>query len=74
MNLGRSYLITTVRKAAELSFLGIRILPLGTYLDIHISKIEAARKYKIVNLRPPNVDAAKLSFTYVLKLEISVKK
>jgi hypothetical protein len=57
-----------------LTFLGIRILPLGTYLDIHICKIEATEKYKIVNFRPPNVDAEKLSFPYVLKLEISVKR
>ena len=40
----------------------------------HICKIEATEKYKIVNLRPPNVDAEKLSFAYVLKLEISVKR
>ena len=39
-----------------------------------ICKIEAAIKYKIDNLRPPNVVAEKLLFTYVLKLEISVKK
>ena len=40
----------------------------------HICKIEATEKYKIVNLRPPNVCAEKLSFAYVLKLEISVKR
>ena len=34
----------------------------------HICKIEATEKYKIVNLRPPNVCAEKLSFAYVLKL------
>ena len=64
----------SVRNAAELTFLGIRILPLGTYLDIFVKLKPLENTKSSIYDHLLNVDAEKLLFTYVLILEISVKK